>query len=279
MILAVLAALPDSRAQADVQSLERLAIDIWPDYDQASVLVLLTGTLAQDTPLPARVTLPLPDTAKLNAFARIDNRDGIMKDDLLSSPGDGKVSFLTPDLMFRMEYYFPYRVREKSRSFDFIWLAEIAVEKLQLKVQQPQAAIDLRTVPGTIKIAAGADELVYYTFPQRPVPAGQRYSVRVEYTMTEAKLSAANLLQNNSKPPAPAASSPANGAAVITWPGIMIGAGAVMTFLALVWLLMSWRGSSNTPLRNPSPKEPMSPRHVITSGRPGVKLSRKGKKC
>jgi hypothetical protein len=61
-------------AQKPVSVIDSLDIEIWPDYDRASVLVLLTGTLPRDTQFPASVTLPLPETAQLNAVARIDSK-------------------------------------------------------------------------------------------------------------------------------------------------------------------------------------------------------------
>ncbi|MBW1994611.1 MAG: hypothetical protein JRI77_09195, partial [Deltaproteobacteria bacterium] len=69
---------------SNVSTIDSLLVELWPDYDKASVLVLLTGALPPDTRLPASVTLPLPKTAQLNAIARIDAGDGMMKDDIVS---------------------------------------------------------------------------------------------------------------------------------------------------------------------------------------------------
>jgi hypothetical protein len=72
-------------AQGRATAIDTLIVDLWPDYDRASVLVLLTGTLSADTKLPATVIFPVPVTAQLNAVARIDSSDGVMKDDILSA--------------------------------------------------------------------------------------------------------------------------------------------------------------------------------------------------
>ena len=63
-----------------------------------------------------------------NAIARIDGRDGMMKNDIVSNPGPGTLTFITPDLRFRMEYYFPYTAKDKERSFDYFWLADISAQ-------------------------------------------------------------------------------------------------------------------------------------------------------
>ena len=101
-------------AQNPVHGIDSLDIEIWPDYDKTSVLVLLTGTLPGDTRFPASVTLPLPEAAQLNAVARIDSKDGNMKDDIISSTDPpGTLTFTTPDLRFRVEYYLPYTANKK----------------------------------------------------------------------------------------------------------------------------------------------------------------------
>jgi len=74
-----------AHTQSKVTAIDSLLIDLWPDYDRTSALVLLTGALPANTKLPATVTLPFPEKAQLNAVARIDSSDGVMKDDMLSS--------------------------------------------------------------------------------------------------------------------------------------------------------------------------------------------------
>jgi len=87
--------------QGKATAIDSLTVELWPDYDRASVLVLLTGALPADTTLPATVTLPIPETAQLHAVARIDSSDGQMKDDISSSSVPDGLSFITPDLRFR----------------------------------------------------------------------------------------------------------------------------------------------------------------------------------
>ena len=164
-------------AQNPVPVIDSLDIEIWPDYDKASVLVLLTGTLMGDTRFPASVTLPLPEAARLNAVARIDRKDGNMKDDIFSSTDPpGTLTFITPDLRFRVEYYLPYTVNKNQRSFDYTWLAAISVNNFQLRVQQPTSASTLKTEPADANVVRSGDGFDYHIFPARAVPAGQPFS-------------------------------------------------------------------------------------------------------
>jgi hypothetical protein len=180
-------------AQDKVTAIDALVVDLWPDYDRTSVLVLLTGTLSAETKLPATVILPLPETAQLNAVARIDSSDGIMKDDIFSSPAPGELRLTTPDLRFRVEYYLPYSVNNNRRTFNFAWLADVSVNRFKLRVQQPISASFLATEPATINVLEGQDGFTYYTYPEQAVPAWQPLLVRVDYTMTTAQLSVESL--------------------------------------------------------------------------------------
>ena len=234
-------------AQTDITTIDTLLINIWPDYDKASVLVLLTGTLPDDTRLPARVTLPLPEAAQLNAIARIDGRDSVMKNDIVSNPGPGTLTFITPDLRFRMEYYFPYTAKDKERSFDYFWLADISVDKLQLKVQKPTSAISLRTVPRTVDVAWDEDEFSYHTFPVKAVPAGQRLSLHVEYTLTAVQLSKESLPASDTGAQTSGAPPKSVAGMGISWPMVAIVAGGIIIVLAMAWLFVSRRPSSAPP--------------------------------
>ncbi len=233
-------------AQNPVSVIDSLDIEIWPDYDKPFVLVLLTGTLAGDTRLPATISLPLPESAQLNAVARIDSKDGTMKDDIFSStdPPD-TLTFITPDLRFRVEYYLPYAADQNQRSFDYTWLAAISVNNFQLRVQRPTSASTFITEPATANIFKSVDGFDYHTFPRQAVTAGQPFSLHVDYKMTTDQLSAASLLppntskQTNALPAMPRTRSGMN------WALVTVVTGGLLIFAALIWQIASRRPASN----------------------------------
>ncbi len=235
-----------SHAQNVATAIDSLVIDFWPDYDKASVLVLLTGTLPENTKLPASVTLPIPETAQLNAVARIDGKDGRMIDDISSSTGPADtLKFITPDLRFRVEYYFPYTVNNDQRSFDYTWIADLSVDKFQLKVQQPLSASFLSTVPGTENIVTVEDGFDYHTYPVQSVPGGQPVSMHVEYKMTTAKLSVESLPQKNNSLQTPGISDRSTIGSGISWPIVVIAIGGLIILMVLVWQIVSRRSLSD----------------------------------
>jgi hypothetical protein len=233
-------------AQNPVSVIDSLDIDIWPDYDRTSVLVLLTGTLPGDTQFPVSVTLPLPEVAQLNAVARIDSKDGNMKDDIFSSTDPpGTLTFITSDLRFRVEYYLPYTVVKNQRSFDYTWLADITVNNFQLRVQRPTSASTLNTEPATANVVRDGDGFDYYIFPVRAVPAGQPFPLHVDYKMTSSQLSATSLSPQNTSiqtPAIPATSSTGSG---INWALAATVTGGLIIIVALIWQIVSRRPAPN----------------------------------
>ncbi len=233
-------------AQNPVSVIDALDIDIWPDYDRASVLVLLTGTLPGDTRFPASVTLPLPEVAQLNAVARIDSKDGNMKDDIVSSTDPpGTLTFITSDLRFRVEYYLPYTVDKSQRSFDYTWLAAITVNNFRLRIQRPTSASTLNTEPASANVIRDGDGFDYHIFPTRAVPAGQSFPLHVDYKMTTAQLSATSLpRQNTSTQTAATPATPSTGSG-INWALAAIVAGGLIIIVALIWQITSRRPLPN----------------------------------
>jgi len=244
LLLAVFIPASQGIAETDVKVIDTLIVDLWPDYDKASVLVLLTGTLPVEAPLPARVTLPFPESARLNAVARIDARDGNMKDDILSSPGPGELAFITPDPAFRVEYYLPYTAKDKQRSFDFTWQADLSVTKFRVKVQQPAGANSFRTVPAATESFRDENGLTYSVFPVQSLPAGQPFNLHVDYSMDLPRLSVRNLAPPNpGLPPSTApAKSPAGSG--LDWPFLAIIAGGALMALAVIWMVVTRRSGA-----------------------------------
>jgi hypothetical protein len=234
-------------AQNPVSVIDSLDIDFWPDYDRASVLVLLTGTLPGDTQFPASVTLPLPEGAQLNAVARIDSKDGDMKDDIFSSTDSpGTLTFITSDLRFRVEYYLPYTVDKSQRSFDYTWLAAISVNHLQLRIQRPTSASILNTEPAAAKVVRDGAGFDYHILPARAVTAGQPLTVHVDYKMETAQLSATSLPRQNTG--IQTLATPSTGSS-INWALAAVVTGGLIIIAALIWQITSRRRASN--LRKP----------------------------
>ncbi len=178
-----------ARAQSGTVSIEQLTIDLWPDFDQPSVLVLLTGKLPASTPLPAAVTVSVPAAATLNAVARV-TADGTMIDDVQYTLDTAAqtLSITLPDLSFRVEYYEPYERNELERQFTFAWQTPTPVQQLLVSVQQPAAATAMTVSPSPVSVTPGNNGLQYHNMPATSLPANQLYTLDVNYTMSSSAL-------------------------------------------------------------------------------------------
>ncbi|MBK8987012.1 MAG: zinc ribbon domain-containing protein [Chloroflexi bacterium] len=243
-----------ARAQTPVDTLQQLVVDFWPDYDQPNVLVLLTGTLPDDTPLPAEVVLPLPAEAVMHVAARI-TPDDVMIDDIVYTIEGNQLRITLPETRFRVEYYLPYTAENNTRSFTFNWLSSISVDEMLTAVQQPVAAAALTTQPTAANVTQSpTDGFVYHTFPAQAVPAGKPLTASFAYTMSNPprlSVEGVPLVGNGAAavstpdPSAAATNSPVN------WILLLSVAAIVTSAVALTWVIATQR--AQTKVRKPQP--------------------------
>lgn len=244
-------------AQVPAPSLESLYIAFWPDYDDPSVLVLMTGTLPATAALPAAVTIPVPSGAEVNAVARV-NEQG-MADTEFEVQGDS-LTLVTPDPQFRVEFYVPYEQEGDLRTFNYDWEASVDVEEFIAEIQQPLNASSLTTQPPPATSGPSPnDGLTYHALPPQRLPANTPFNVSFSYEMSSPGLTAGQAA------PPPSQSEPATpGGTTAVAPGVdwlLVGAGIVILLLAIVvtWLVatrFSGGRSTNKPRRprKPAPK-------------------------
>jgi hypothetical protein len=244
-------------SQQPEATLERLTVDLWPDYDRPSVLVLLTGSISADATLPVDVTLPLPSDAMLNAVARISN-DNQMIDDISFERGDDTLTLTTPDRRFRVEYYMPYEAEGLQRTFSYVWSGGPAVSQLDIGVQQPQAATSIDVQPAPEAVIEGNDGLQYHNLAIRQLQPAEPFSVEVNYTLTSEQLTAPGAAPaSTSNATAPVDDEAGSFLDSIDWPIILSVAGGVLLLLAVGWQVFGARLSARSAPRKPRPLRAM----------------------
>jgi hypothetical protein len=238
-----------AHAQTPANTLPELLVELWPDYDEPSVLVLLTGALPADAALPATLTLPLPEDAALNAVASIDATGAMLNTDYTAA--SGFVTLTTPDPRFRVEYYVPYRVTGAERAYTFRWEAGLDVAQLILRVQEPAAAANLTITPAAERsVSDRGDGLAYHLLAPQFVPAGQAFTASLSYTLAGDVLTAA-----------PAGTAPASAvpaaAPAFDWTLVLALAGGVLLGGAITWLAwtqLGGKGRGRSRVHKPRPQ-------------------------
>ena len=270
LCLTLFLALP-AQAQESSPDLATLAVELWPDYDRPTVLVLITGSLAPTVALPATVTIPLPANADVHAVARISTTNTLV-DDIVFEESDGAVTLTTPDSRFRVEYYLPYEQSGEDRSFAADWVFPFAVASVTVNVQEPAAATNFAISPAPQSVTTGQDGLTYHLLAPQTLAAGQPLEFDLTYTLADNVLTVETATEGDtaSAPPAsePEQTTAASGNGNL--PLILAGVGGLIISATLIWQGLRERSAQKSrPVvrRRPTPARP-GPAHKQTPETP-----------
>ena len=235
--------------------LERLEISIWPEYDQPSVLVMLRGFLAPNSPLPTSVPLPIPTAAgSPSAVAKRFPGGGLLVAQSMLEPGEemSTVYLSTDAPEIRLEYYAPLDLSTEQRHYHFQWPGGLEIDRVVFEVLQPIGATGFAVQPASAAPALANDGLIYQREDLGPAGADRTFTIEVDYNKTTPTLTASALqpTAHQPQPPgaqAPVPAQPGTGATatqagpppsegISPWliPGlIVIGVGILLVFMAL----------------------------------------------
>jgi hypothetical protein len=171
------------RAQTPV-TVDSLQVQIWPEYDKPSVLVIYQMTLSANTVFPATISLQIPTTAGEPNAVAVRQVDGTLYSvdyTRLVSGEWATISFTTTTPEVQLEYYDPsLEIDGVARHYQYVWQGDDAVSQFIMQVQQPAGATDMRLSPSLGPGTTGADNLVYYTQDIGAIPASN-HSPTIDY--------------------------------------------------------------------------------------------------
>ncbi len=116
--------------------------------------------------------------------------------------------FKTPQRIIHVEYYEPIAVTAPDRRYRYLWAGDLAVARLEVRLQEPAGASSISVVPELDAGLFGLDGLRYRTTELGSRGAGEPLSIEVRYAKRDARTSSELLA---SKAPVPER-SPASGA-------------------------------------------------------------------
>ncbi len=267
--LLILLVLPVAVRAQTPPALERLQIDIWPEYDRPDVLVIQRMTLAADVSLPAQVSLSIPRAAGAPYNLAWEDMDGLLYNLAYTTAVQGdwlQITFTTPSALLQLEYYDPNLERDGAqRKFVYEWNGDFAVDNLVVSVQQPANAAAMTVYPGFGEGVTQVDGFVYFTNPVGSVDAGTVFRVNLNYEKTDDSLSVGSLPVQPAQPLNGEVPGRVNASSLL--PVIGLVAGGVILVVGVSWYLVQ-RGRASQPARarkRHSPREAQSTSAVPAS--------------
>jgi hypothetical protein len=192
-VLAGLVPVASVAAQSPVR-LKSLEISLWPEYDQAGVLVIYRGQLADDVNPPVRLTFLIPASAgKPSSTAGVDDSGQFRyRSYTMEQSGDFlAVSYDCPYRSFQMEYYYdPLTTSGSQRTFSDTVRVDYDTAALVLEVQEPAASSNFSMTPAPTQSDTGSDGLKLDQAVLGGQTQGATIPVQVSYQKSDERLSA-----------------------------------------------------------------------------------------
>ncbi|MBK9780045.1 MAG: zinc ribbon domain-containing protein [Anaerolineales bacterium] len=249
-ILGAFLAFPFSVSAQGDTAFSFVTVQLWPEYDQPSMLVIVDFQAAADTALPATLSFRIPADANLIAVAS-DAGNGQFLDHPFEAPvADGE--YLVFSLVveenkpYRFEYYQPLAFDGESRIFSYLWDNGYAVENFQYLFLEPLDVTNVTLEP-TEASQETSNGLNYYQGAAVPLAAGEQYTLNLNYKKTtETLVSDAQAVQiaEPVNEDTPGRVSLAN-----SLPYIIGGLGIIMIAGGLMYYFQWGRRSSGKPRR------------------------------
>jgi hypothetical protein len=191
MLLALLISPSIAGAQGETK-LDAINIELWSEYDRPSMLVIYQFVVAQDTALPAELTLRFPKDSNLVAVA-VEQNDKLFNKDFTTPVETGnwqtikiKVESYDPH---RIEYYESLTIEGNKRQFKYQWFGGYSVKTFNITTLVPADSTNLITSPVLQNTATSPDgTLITGTVTKNDVKMMDFFQFDLEYQRTSDAL-------------------------------------------------------------------------------------------
>jgi hypothetical protein len=181
----------------EILAIDRLEIDLWPEYDRREMLVIYRIELSTKISPPVQLSFRIPAAAGEPHAVAVRDANGA----LLTAPYERRVEgeWAVITLMatmpgIQLEYYDPQiQFSGSQRNFQYTWPGDYAVGSLSIQLQQPFDASQVKTTPVQSVITPGSDGLSYHTVELGALAAGVPADVNIEYLKASDSLSIESL--------------------------------------------------------------------------------------
>jgi hypothetical protein len=194
LVFGIFLAFPSLAFAQTSTTLASMNVQLWPEYDQPSMLIITDFTVAADTKFPVEMSFRIPLNANLIAVATYTT-DGSLLNAVFNGPttkGEWQVFTVTlKSASARFEYYQPITFSGNQRVFSYLWDGEYAVSAFNMRVLEPADTTSLTTVPKLNSISQ-ENNLKYFHGEAVKLAAGEQFALNLQYTKTTSTLIASS---------------------------------------------------------------------------------------
>ncbi len=227
-----------------------VAVQLWPEYDQPSMLVIVDYSVPEGTPLPLDVTFRIPQDANLIAVAVYGADGSLLTAQSKDLRTEGEWQYFTTVLdapHARFEYYQPITFNGNQRLFSFLWDNAYAVDAFTVSVLEP---LDVTSLAATPKLALQSQQqgLTVHGAPPVKLAANQQFVLNLEYVKTTNTLVASSPSAQSVQPVEPLDETISGRVSLSnSLPYIIGGLGLVMVVGGVLYYLQSGKTAAKKP--------------------------------
>jgi len=244
LLLGMLFLFPTLASAQSSTALSNVTVELWPEYDQPSMLVIVSFQVESDTALPVDLTFRIPQEANLIAVAAQTSDGNLMNSNFEGPTPEGEFQTftvpVTASTMYRFEYYQPLTFNGDQRLFSYLWDGAYAANSFSVSILEPLDTASLSSDPALAVEQSGGMK----TYVNKPVQlaSGEQFTLNLQYNKTTDTL--ANPPQGI-QPSAPVdENTPGRVSLSNSLPYIIGGLGVVMIIGGVLYFLRSGRTSS-----------------------------------
>ncbi len=239
----------EAGAKTEVK-LSSVSVQLWPEFDKPSMLVIYEIALSEDTALPLDLDFRMPADGTLHVIAVGSTPETVSDTGIVYEVDEGSL-WTTVSIksvsqrVIRIEYYDNLEKQGNARHYLYRWPSDYAVDSFAIRFQMPVDASELQTVPALNTSFAGDFGLTYYAEDFGSLPAGQAFTLEVDYQKTTDTLSVSG---PNIQPAENLTNAPGRVTLAKYVPWVLGGLGILLILFGLAGGLVYWQGR----LRGPS---------------------------
>jgi hypothetical protein len=178
--------------QSEPISLDSVNVDIWPEYDRPSVLVIMHMKVSPQVKFPADISIRIPASAGKPYAVAWQSPDKALFDLKYETKAAGdwtEIRFNAPSPDIQIEYYDPTIMKTgPRRDFTYHWSEKYPVQNLSLQIQQPVNATNMTFRPDVGSGSTGDSGLTYYSLQVGKVNPETTFDLAMSYNKPDDML-------------------------------------------------------------------------------------------